>query len=614
MIEQNQFSMARKSYLPSGKVNFLSFIPLFIAAVLVACLMSIILCLIQDFAYYFIITPLLISLPILGLSYLMVRFGRCRLPVLAAAAGIVLMLLYYLGFWTLSYAAFVGYYGQNGREILKAQTGSSGLWGYFLLRCKTGVITSSPGNSEPRHNPTMADKYFHYGFYGTEFVILLFAGIAVPLNASRRVFYEGSKKWASAAQIHCRPGDFDLLMQIIDNNDLQKLSELSKLPKLSTGRSSMTLIFKVEFLKNSGDAPAYVTVKGTNLGKIASAKTAGAKGIFSISKTFVKQIEVPPADLAAIARALPELNITNDKNVISELARITSHIPQIQPIQLVSVPAPLKPTVQYDAGFKGWLQRTGLSSPRIVGPDFRLKAAQESRAIRAKHSMANLTDINSSFCLPVDDQYRCDPAGIAGLHKRLLFLSFIPAILGFLILFITAAVEPPGQKGTTPTEKILLFLAFGLMIGTLIILLFLSTIHKKILKHRLLTRPGSLFDPYAGGPFMFFHLEDSNTYHVRKSVPEDFCLCSVDTLRRRLFVEGCSYRYIVRSEDILRLEPIESGKKISIGLTWRIGIEQLAVVLSCESMYAHMVNPLLTRNNAGRMTNKIRTGLGLQSL
>ena len=71
---------------------------------------------------------------------------------------------------------------------------------------------------------------------------------------------------------------------------------------------------------------------------------------------------------------------------------------------------------------------------------------------------------------------------------------------------------------------------------------------------------------------------------------------------------------VANNRDVLRLAPVESGMKISIDLIWRIGAEQLAVVLACESMSAHMVNPLLTRNNSKRLTNKIRAGLGLATL
>ena len=614
MLEQIQSSPAEKSYLPSNKVNFLIFTPLFIAAVFVAGIMAVILFAIQNFAYYFIITPLLVCLPVFGLSYLMVRFGRCRLPILAAAAGIIFTLFYYLGFWVLSYGAFFYSYGQETNAILKSETGSSGLWGYFLLRCQTGVITTTPGNSDHPHKPTIVDRYFHYGFYGAEFVILLFAGAAVPLNASRRVFYEGAKKWASAKQIHFRPSDLELLMQIVKARDWQKLIELPKLPKVSAGRSPANLIFKVEFLKNSDDAPAYVTVKGANLGKVAAAKTAGAKGLSSVSKTFMRQIEIPAADLVQIALSLPELNIVTQQVSTSQFSQITSPPLTAKPIPAVSTQARPKPTVEYDSGFKGWLQRMGISSPRITGPDFRLKAVTESKAIRAKYNMTNLTDINDSFCLPVDEQYRHDPGQIAGLHKRLLFSALGLCLAGILTLAVAAIFQPAGQKDLTPTGKVFLALGFVLMITSLIFLLLLSTIHKNILKHRLLTRPGSLFTPHASGTFIFFHLEDSNTYHVHKKTPEDFCLCFIDTLRRRLFIEGCTYRYIVRGEDVLRLAPIESGMKISIDLAWRIGAEQLAIVLSCESMSAHVVNPLLTRNNANRMTNKIRAGLGLPTL
>lgn len=616
MIEQNQFAPAQKSYRPSGKVNFLRFTLLFIPAVCVAGVMAGVLFAIQDFAYYFIITPLLVCLPVFGLSYLIVRLGRCRLPILAAIAGVVLILIYYVGFWTLSYTAFLDYYGRDTQEILKAETGSTGLWGYFLLRCKTGIITETPGITDPNKKPDVSDEILHYAFYGIEFILLLFAGAVVPLNVSRSVFYEGPKKWASVRKIHCRPGDFDLLMQIVKTRDWQKLRELPKLPKAGLRQSPVSLVFKVEFLNNSGDAPAYVSVEGTNLGKAVAAKNAGVKKLGSLSRIYVGQIEILAADLATIAGTLPELGIIAGQVVPAQALQNASTALPVKLMQPVSAPAPLKPSLEYDAGFNRALQPQGISTPGIGGPDFRQKAADESKAILVKYGMVNLADINASFCLPVEDQYRFEPGKMVKLRKRLIFSALGLILLGFLTLFVAAVFDESDQKILILTGKVFLVLALGLMTSGVISLFMLYTIHKLIIKHRLRTRPGSIFDVYAGGPFMLFRLDDSRTYYAQKYTPEDFCLCCIDAMRKRLLIEGCAYRYLVRSEDVLRLAPTESGTKISVDLVWRIGAEQLAVVLSSENTSAHAVNPnlALTAKKTRKLANKMRAGLGLPTL
>jgi len=82
------------SYRPSGRVNALLFVPLFLVSLVITFLMALLLYTISDRWYLFFITPLLLCLPVLGGIYITIRGGRCRSGVLAAITGFAMMLAY----------------------------------------------------------------------------------------------------------------------------------------------------------------------------------------------------------------------------------------------------------------------------------------------------------------------------------------------------------------------------------------------------------------------------------------------------------------------------------------------------------------------------------------
>ena len=119
-----------ESYRPSGKVNILFFVPLFLLSMAIAFGMAIVLFYISDNWYLFFITPLILCLPVAGMIYVTIRGGRCRNRFLAALTGLVLMLSYYGGYWGLNYLTFLSYYEEKAQPVLQYETGSKGFWLY----------------------------------------------------------------------------------------------------------------------------------------------------------------------------------------------------------------------------------------------------------------------------------------------------------------------------------------------------------------------------------------------------------------------------------------------------------------------------------------------------
>src|SRR5712671_2282452 len=182
-------------YRPSGQVDFAPFLFLLLLGMLVALVMGFVLVLAENGFYFVIFSPLIIGLPVFGAILLLVRAGRCRNPVVGATVGLLLMLLYYGGYWTMSYLANVVARGPEAVRYV-AEKGGGGLPGYVRFRARSTFLESEPaGTSHKDRKPNTADEVFNYAFYGVELAMLAWLGLICGRNNAGRVFYEHAKKW-----------------------------------------------------------------------------------------------------------------------------------------------------------------------------------------------------------------------------------------------------------------------------------------------------------------------------------------------------------------------------------------------------------------------------------
>ena len=140
-------------YRPSGRVNVLLFVPLFLFRWSLHAWMALLLYAISGNWYLFFITPLLFCLPVLGGIYITIRGGRCRSGILAAVTGLAMMLSYYGGYWNLNYISFLSVYEEKAQPILEYETGSKGFWGFIQFYCKNSTIESYPNPISKEKEP-----------------------------------------------------------------------------------------------------------------------------------------------------------------------------------------------------------------------------------------------------------------------------------------------------------------------------------------------------------------------------------------------------------------------------------------------------------------------------
>jgi hypothetical protein len=560
-------------------VNVLLFVPLFLFSLAVAFGMAVALYYISSRWYLFFITPLLFCLPVLGVIYITIRGGRCRSGILAGIVGLVMMLSYYGGYWELNYLSFLSFYEEKAQPVLEYETGSKGFWGFIQFYCKNSTIESYPGPNFKDKKPDKADEIFSYILYSGELIILLVFGARMSYVLSQRVFFESIKRWAKAKTVRFRVSDLEELQRIIHQKDWAGLRKLPKLPKL--GQQTAYLEFITEYPKKADAAlPIYVSVKSTIWGDKPPIQTK-AKSSKSIFAQFViKQMTLAGGQLQGIAEALPELKI---------------------------------PCSGQTTGFAVAAgQNRTQTHPASTG-DFRDQAVAASVSQVGHWTSTNISDMDASVCLSIPAEHRVSIKKMALTKIGILVIAIVCLFGGLCIASLGTSFTMEQSKDLAPLGIVIVSIGAAISVSAILTVFGQIFIFKTILKRRLLHRPGSLFEPSHPPKLKMAMLEDSSTYHLHKLATEDVCLYYIDKQRQRLMMEGCTHRYIIRGRDITRLESLKSGPEIAIGIFFKIGDTELAIVLHIESMGMYVLNPLFHINSAGRFIKRLRADLGVQS-
>src|SRR5215831_3528846 len=123
-------------YIPSGRFKLAALVPWLVVGGAVALGMAYVLYLSENFAYYYLVTPLILGLPVFGAIWLAIRGAHCRNPALGGLIGITLGAVYYLGYWEISYRRNIVARGPGMVRLVQMIGGSRGLSGYVAFRCK----------------------------------------------------------------------------------------------------------------------------------------------------------------------------------------------------------------------------------------------------------------------------------------------------------------------------------------------------------------------------------------------------------------------------------------------------------------------------------------------
>src|SRR4051794_16712438 len=135
--EQDDAEDSPRHYVPSGRVNVASLVPILVASVWVALGMGFVLLFAERRLYLPFLTSVLLGLAVFRVLGLSVRWGQCRNRGLGGLIGVILVFVYYAGYWELSYLTNVVARGPRMVAACARIGRLPGLPGYVVYRCKS---------------------------------------------------------------------------------------------------------------------------------------------------------------------------------------------------------------------------------------------------------------------------------------------------------------------------------------------------------------------------------------------------------------------------------------------------------------------------------------------
>jgi hypothetical protein len=225
--------------------------------------------------------------------------------------------------------------------------------------------------------------------------------------------------------------------------------------------------------------------------------------------------------------------------------------------------------------------------PAQSASDFRDRASAATTAIIGpwpESGLAGIEGVDASLCSPAETDPRPVLKRLSSLEVILSYVFLGCCIAGSASIYITAGFRESGDRPSADLSRFV-----GRSIGTFGILILIFQIfgfrwfQGRRLLRRFARRSGSLLTS-PNGDRLVIRLEDAATFHLPKFTPEDWCVCALDPVRRRLLIEGVSHRYVVRAQDVVGVWPVPRGSSTSIFIQWRVGAEELLVALNRPNM------------------------------
>jgi hypothetical protein len=280
--------LATPSYKPSGKCSP-RLVPLTVLSLLLAVGLGWVLRSCEGNYYAPILTVGIVGVPLFIAIWLTLSLGRCRNVRVAVAISLLVTVVYYLGYWQMSYYLNVLRQGPEAIKKVELVSGAKGMPGYFLFRTKVKdpieFLAPTSGTAAPSAH---GDKLLNGAAFVIEFALLLYIALLIGLGNSRRVYYEHLNRWAESWGFQLQPGDTQTVLHIVQTQMWGDLEKLDHTETDFTARLKVSaLLFKVELLSDVPEAPIYISLRANRLGPSGKkvVEAFGGKGDF-----FFKQL------------------------------------------------------------------------------------------------------------------------------------------------------------------------------------------------------------------------------------------------------------------------------------------------------------------------------------
>jgi hypothetical protein len=301
-------SQSRAIYLPSGKVDWLKFLPgLFVAAGAALAMAGCLYIALVKGLYLFFIAPLFATLVVMGVWYGILRWSHCRSKFVATAASLALALLLYGGYYYIGLLQLVGVQNANRIDLLPL---------YVQQRMKTDVPQHFPDpkpQGAVQRKPDAGEQVFNWCFAGGELIFVIGVLVAVGRYGASRAYCESCRRWMKGETLKLPAGIGPTLwnsLQAADYADVQR--RLSNTSRQSGIGCSLTVEYCAACPAEEGSQAVYLTVK--DLPAPGTRDPIGAKvaSLFrprpiASLRAVVSQAELQPKEIGVLAGAFPGL-------------------------------------------------------------------------------------------------------------------------------------------------------------------------------------------------------------------------------------------------------------------------------------------------------------------
>lgn len=493
---------ARKSYLSSGKINWVRFIPWAALAWVSSAVLAVLLYFLYHWGFYFVvIVPLVVSLGVAGMVSLAVKKGHCRSRMVAGLLGLIAGITLYLGYYYVGMVGALGIESASHFDLLPR---------YIYFRMATDVVRDANApdreKDKPEDEPKAGNSIMNWFIFTLEFGFVLAFACGAGIRRSSKSYCEQCQQWMNREVTLFKPEIGPGLVEALRIGSVQSLAALFTSPqKVGMPQTAAALDYCPSIKTGrSNHCPAYLSVKQVN-GAVKGATLDPFES--SKGKMLVRRILISTEELPALLPRFPFLETVTGTTAGDALKQLGVEIKQGGPV----VTAEIKPV-----------------DPLLAGKVLTKKTAL----------------IGSSFII---------------FSLLLIFGSIGLAIFGGSMAY----PDHPSAAGVSPAAKlsgqIFLGLGVALFLGNLVMILtapdyFATRYITRLVRREFARRPGHLVDPKDPAARLVQIIPRANWGKLKLEDASDIGFLRVDKQRGEVLFEGDKEYYRIPAAAVTSCE------------------------------------------------------------
>lgn len=321
---------ARKSYLSSGKVNWVHFIPWAALAWATSALLAVLLYFLFRWGFYFVvIVPIVVSLLVAGMVALAIKKGHCRSRVAGGLLGLLTGITLYLGYYYVGMVGALGIESAGHFELLPR---------YISFRMATDVVRdmNAPDRDKAEDEPKAGNGVKNWVIFTLEFGCVLFFACAAGIRKSSKTYCEPCQQWMDREVTLFKPEIGPGFVEALRIGSVQSLAALFTSPQKVGMPQTAAALDYCSNLKTSRSTlcPVYLSIK-----QVTAAFKGATLDPFESSKgrMLVRRTRISPEEMPALLPRFPFLERVTGTTAGDALKQLGVEIKPAGPMAMAEI-------------------------------------------------------------------------------------------------------------------------------------------------------------------------------------------------------------------------------------------------------------------------------------